>query len=98
MPIDPTLLTLTQWFSPAYPVGAFSNWHGLEWTVEVGDVADADGLQHWLSDVLTYGAGRNDAILLACAYRCETPSNRQNIDDLACALTPSKERLMETQL
>lgn len=92
MPID---LTLVQWFSPSYPVGAFSYSHGLEWAIEAGDVRDAAGFQHWLSDILTHGAGRNDAILLAAAYRSDDP---QNVDALACALAPSKERLLETQL
>lgn len=98
MPIDPALLTLTQWFSPSYPVGAFSYSHGLEWAVEARDVTDADGFQRWLGDILTYGAGRNDAILLTCGYHCEDPSEWQDIDDLARALAPSKERLIETQL
>lgn len=98
MPIDPALLTLTQWFSPSYPVGAFSYSHGLEWAVEAGDVTDADRFHRWLSDILTYGAGRNDAILLAAAYRCKTADGWQDVNDLALALTPSKERLMETKL
>lgn len=98
MPIDPALLTLTQWFSPSYPVGAFSYSHGLEWAVEVGDVTDADGFQRWLNDILTYGAGRNDAILLAAAYQSKASPDWQDLNDLACALAPSKERLAETQL
>jgi urease accessory protein len=98
MPIDPTLLTLTQWFSPSYPVGAFSYSHGLEWAVETGDVTDAGTFQRWLVDILTFGAGRNDAILLTAGYRCDSASDLQAIDDLARALAPSKERLMETQL
>jgi urease accessory protein len=98
MPIDPALLTLTQWFSPSYPVGAFSYSHGLEWAVEVGDVTDADEFRHWLTDILTYGAGRNDAILLVAGYHVDTPADWNMVNDLACALAPSKERLMETQL
>ena len=98
MPIDPALLTLTQWFSPSYPVGAFSYSHGLEWAIEADDVTDAVGFQHWLRDILTYGAGRSDAILLAGAYRCKTADDWQELNDLAIVLAPSKERLMETQL
>lgn len=96
MPTDPAaLLTLTQWLSPAYPVGAFSYSHGLEWAVESGDVRDRASFGDWLTDILAHGAGRNDAILLAAAYRARTPAET---DRLARALTPSRERLAETTL
>jgi len=38
MPTDRQILTLAQWLSPAYPVGAFAYSHGLEWAVRAGDV------------------------------------------------------------
>ena len=87
------LLTLTQWLSPAYPVGAFAWSHGLERAVQRGDVADADGLADWLRAVLEQGAGRTDAILLCAAHAAEdvTP-----LAELAAALAPSRERRMET--
>lgn len=90
---DADLLTLTQWLSPAYPVGAFAWSHGLERAIARGDVAGRDDLADWLLAVLTQGAGRTDAILLAEAYRAEdvTP-----VADLAAALAPSRERRMET--
>ena len=43
MHIDP-VLTLAQWLSPAYPVGAFAYSHGLEAAVEAGRVRDGEGL------------------------------------------------------
>lgn len=98
MPTDIALLTLTQWLSPAYPIGAFSYSHGLEWAVETGDVTDAASFSDWLHDILKHGAGRNDAILLASAYLAETASQLDEIDTLARALAPSRERLMETDL
>lgn len=84
------LLTLTQWLSPAYPVGSFAWSHGLENAVAVGQVWDADSLQDWLSVALANGSGRSDAILLCAAYRGE------DVAELAAALAPSRERLMET--
>ncbi|MGX1306817.1 urease accessory protein UreF [Amorphus suaedae] len=63
------LYRLMAWLSPSYPVGAFTLSHGLEWEVETGTVTDADGLAAWVGDVLVHGAGRQDAILLAAAYR-----------------------------
>jgi len=97
MPTDPAaLLTLAQWLSPAFPVGAFSYSHGLEWAVETGDVTDAQGFEQWLRAILTHGAGRNDAILLVAAYRATNSDALANTDALARALSPSRERLKET--
>ncbi len=90
------LLTLAQWLSPAFPVGAFSYSHGLEWAVETGDVADAATFQSWLRAILAEGAGRNDAILLAAAFGATGPTRIHEIDMLARALAPSRERLRET--
>ena len=92
---DNALLTLAQWLSPAYPVGAFSYSHGLEWAIEAGNVHDAASFRNWLADILQHGSGRNDAILLACAYRADQ-ADLPELDDLARAFAPSKERLLET--
>lgn len=92
----PAMLTLAQWLSPAFPVGAFSYSHGLEWAVEAGDVTDAKGFQDWLSAILTDGAGRNDAILLVAAYHAQGQDPLEEINALARALAPSRERLAET--
>lgn len=84
------LLTLTQWLSPAYPVGSFAWSHGLEQAVTAGQVTDAARLQDWLSVALEHGSGRTDAILLRAAHRGE------DVAELAAALAPSRERRMET--
>ncbi len=86
------LYTLAAWFSPAYPVGAFSYSHGLEWAIGSGAASNRQTLQDWIKDCLEHGAGRNDAILLAAAYR---DPNNNKIADLAAALQPSKERHLE---
>jgi len=96
-PTDSQVLKLAQWLSPAYPVGAFSYSHGLEWAVEAGDVRDADSFRDWLEDVLRHGAGRSDVIFLAVAFGAETPEAVVAIDELACAFAPSAERLLETK-
>ncbi len=87
------LQVLAAWFSPGYPVGAYSYSHGLEWAVEVGDVRDPAGLAAWVGDVIEYGAGRSDAILLAQAMAAEEPGA---VAELAEALAPSAERHLET--
>ena len=87
---------LNAWLSPAYPVGGFAYSHGLEFAISNGDVRDAATFADWVADVLLLGSGRNDAILLCHAYRAATDGALQDIADLACALAPSRERLLET--
>lgn len=87
------LQILTLWFSPAFPVGSYSYSHGLEWAIEAGWVHDRQTLEDWVSDLLEFGAGRSDAILMAQAFRAEDPSA---VAELAEALTPSSERHLET--
>jgi urease accessory protein len=84
---------LTAWLSPAYPVGAYSYSHGLEWAVEAGEVADPRSLEAWTAGVLEFGAGRTDAILLRHAYAADDPAP---LAEFAAALAASAERLTET--
>jgi urease accessory protein len=93
------LYRLMVWFSPAYPVGAYAYSHGLEWAIAVGEVKDSPSLKEWLDDVLRFGAGRNDAILLAAAWRAVDSNDAAALEvvaDLARALAPSAERYLET--
>ena len=90
------LLILAQWLSPAYPTGAFAWSHGLEAAVAMGLVADAAELEAWIGDLITWGSGRSDAILLGAAYRAEGAALAETAD-LALALAPSSERLAETR-
>jgi len=98
MPTDRQILTLAQWLSPAYPVGAFAYSHGLEWAVRAGDVRDAPALRDWLSDVLSHGAGRADVILMAAAHEAEGLEALDAVDAIGRAFAPSAERLKETDL
>ena len=87
---------LMAWLSPGYPIGAFSYSHGLEFAVHDGVVTDAASLTDWLSDIVQFGSGRNDAILLAQAHRAADQDELQDIADLATALSASAERHLET--
>jgi urease accessory protein len=92
-------LPLLVWLSPAFPVGSFAYSHGLEWTYEAGDVLDAAGLESWLSDLLRFGAARNDAVLFAAAYRAAADGDGAKLAEaaeLALALANSAERQLET--
>lgn len=93
MNIDPIALQrLTQWFSANYPVGAYAYSHGLEAMIDQGHVTDVATFDAWLRDVLIRGSGRNDAILLAAAYRGDA-----DVAQLSVALASSRERLLETK-
>jgi urease accessory protein len=88
------------WLSPSFPVGSFAYSHGLEWAVEAGDINDATSLQAWLADLIEHGGLRNDALQLAAAWRTaaqDDATNLHDINELALALAPSAERLLETQ-
>jgi urease accessory protein len=67
----------------------------LEQVISDGQVVTAADLQNWLGDILTYGAGRSDALLLVAGLAPD--ADLQGLDDIACALAPSAERLRETQ-
>ncbi len=84
---------LAVWFSPGYPIGAYSYSHGLEWVVAAGQVTGRAGLAAWIADLLEFGAGRTDAMLLAAAWRADDPAP---VAELAEALAPSAERRLET--
>lgn len=84
---------LGAWLSPAYPIGAYSYSHGLEWAVEAGAVTSPAALEAWTADLLEFGAGRTDAILLRAAYAAPDPGP---VAELAAALAPSAERRLET--
>ncbi|MBF0626451.1 MAG: urease accessory protein UreF [Magnetococcales bacterium] len=65
---DGVLLSLLSWFSPGFPVGAFTCSHGLEQAVEAGLVRDADSLGEWIAGILGHGAGFNDGLLFLAAH------------------------------
>ncbi len=88
------ILKLANWLSPAFPVGAFSYSHGLETAIAAGDVADRAGAEGWIGTCLCHGAGRSDAILLVHAMR---GGDVEELDALARALAPSRERLLEIE-
>jgi len=65
----PELLKLLTFLSPAFPVGAFSYSHGLEWRIDCGAIRGAEALRVWLVDLLEVGSAWNDAVLFAETHR-----------------------------
>jgi urease accessory protein len=91
---DAALLTLTQWLSPAFPLGSFAYSHGLEHAIAHGAVRDAAALEAWLVHLLRFGSGRADAALLHAALRGEDACA---LAATARALAASAERARETE-
>lgn len=93
------LLRLMSWLSPAFPVGAFAYSHGIERAIHDGRIHDRASLARWLSDVVGFGSGWNDAVLLAGAWRkVDAGESWRDIAELAEAMPGSRERHMETTL
>lgn len=91
------LLKLAAWTSPSFPVGAFAYSHGLEWAVEAGLVRDAETLRAWAAHLLAQGAPRQDAVLLARAYRqAGDEAALLETAELAAALKGTAELAQET--
>ena len=99
MSIDPgALYRLTAWLSPAYPVGAFSYSHGLEYAVEAGLVPDRRALVDWIDFALERGAGAIDGPLVVQAMRAaDDPAALDRLADLAAALKGTAELALESR-
>ncbi len=77
------LLKLQSWLSPAFPIGAYSYSHGLEWAVEAGSVRDRTTLIDWLDADLRFGTGRNDGIFFCEAWRRARKGDTAALMDVA---------------
>ena len=52
MHTDLKFMTVMQWMSPAFPIGAFAYSHGLEWAIDKDHVSNGEKLQKWITDLL----------------------------------------------
>ncbi len=90
---EASLLAFQQWLSPAFPTGGFAYSQGMEVPMAQRELRDAAGVAAYLADILRFGTGRVDAILLCHAAR--PGSDADALADLALALAPTAERLRE---
>lgn len=91
------LYRLLAWFSPSYPIGAFSYSHGVEYAVETGRVKNAATLADWIGHILRHGAGWVDAVLLKEAHAaCDDPARLDELADLAAAWRGTAEMALES--
>src|SRR5499426_4349790 len=89
-----SLIRLQHWLSPAFPTGAYSYSHGLEWAIEAGNIDDRESLVDWLEADLRYGSGRNEAIFFSVSWRCALdadPASLLAIAELAAAFRGTSE-------
>lgn len=98
-PANLALLRLMTWLSPAFPVGGFSYSHGIERAVLEGWIGDAAELEDWLTQLLQFGSGWNDGVLLAESWRrASAEGDLTELSELAEALAGSEERHRESVL
>ncbi|MEK9968232.1 MAG: urease accessory protein UreF [Ferrovibrio sp.] len=91
------LYRLLAWFSPSYPIGAFSYSHGVEFAVESGRVKDVATLTQWIGHILRHGAGWVDAVLLKEAHAaCDDMAKLDELADLAAAWRGTAEMALES--
>jgi urease accessory protein len=99
MDTDGALYRLLSWLSPAFPVGAYSYSHGIEYAVEAGLVDDAATLREWVAGIVENGAGGIDAVLFCAAWRAARESDDTMLDhvcELADAWRPTAEMALES--
>lgn len=89
-------LTALQWLSPAFPVGSFAYSHGLEWAISAEHVTQEAELLEWVRDLIQFGSGRNDALLVSLGYQAHDIQVLQDLNEHALALSASRERQAET--
>jgi len=93
------LLRQQTWLSPAFPTGAYSYSHGLEWAIEAGDIHDRESLVDWLEADLCYGSGRNEGIFFNEAWRsaaANNPARLLQVAELASVFRSTSEFALES--
>jgi urease accessory protein len=99
MSTERTLYRLMTWLSPAFPVGAFSYSHGLEWAVEAGLVRDEETLRNWLEAGLAHEFGAVGAAQLRAAYEAvaarDAAALREAVEGARC-WQPTREFALES--
>lgn len=93
------LTLLANWLSPAYPVGAYSYSHGIEWAVDSGMMKSVDDLTDYIATVLEGGAGWTDLVLAAATWRAAAGGQHDELDhivELGLALRATREMALES--
>ncbi len=83
------------WLSPAYPVGAYSFSHGLEYAVDAGLVTDAESARDWIATIMMAGGGFVDLAFVAAGWDSE-PTELTGLNEIALAFQGTAEIRLES--
>jgi len=89
------LYRLMSWLSPAFPVGAFSYSHGIEYAVEAGLVRDEASLHDWIAAGLAHEFGPVNGAMLRAAYEAKDSAALAQALEEARAFVPTREFELE---
>ena len=94
------LYTLQTWFSPSFPIGAYTYSHGLENVVEQGKITNVEEAMDWLRDMVAHGNGYADAVFLCAAYDAVLAKDGDalaQVSEYAAAFCGTAELRLESQ-
>ncbi|MBL4731911.1 MAG: urease accessory protein UreF [Rhizobiaceae bacterium] len=78
-----TLYKLQTWFSPSFPVGAYTYSHGLEFAYETGLIKNVDDAVDWISHIIKFGSGFADLVFLKEAHIAVSKSDFEHLSVIA---------------
>lgn len=93
--MNDSLFRLMSWLSPAYPVGAYSFSHGLEYAVDAGLVTDAEGTRDWIATIMMAGSGFADLVFVAAAWESDL-ERLPGLNEFALAFQSTAEIRLES--
>lgn len=97
---EQALYKLQTWFSPSFPVGAYTYSHGLENAFETGLVANVDEACDWIGDIISSGNGFADTVFLALAHEAAATGDFKQlavIAEYAVAFSGTAELRLESE-
>jgi urease accessory protein len=80
---EQSLYILQTWFSPSYPVGAYTYSHGLENAFETGLVTNVDQAVQWIGQIVASGNGFADAVFVSQCFKATSDNNETRLKDIA---------------
>ncbi len=95
-----TLYTLQTWFSPSFPVGAYTYSHGLENAFEQGLVGDLEQAVEWIGEIIANGNGYADCVFALLAQKAVLSGNQARLSEVAefaAAFSATKELRLESE-
>ena len=97
---EQALYKLQTWFSPSFPVGAYTYSHGLETAFEQGFVLTIEEACDWIDGIVTSGNGFADTVFLARSHEAagqEDYAQLVKIAEYAAAFSGTPELRLESE-